>query len=153
MSILSTLSISASGMTAERLRMDVVADNLANVNTTRTQEGGPFRRHRVVFEPRQGDFFSTLAGATGATGATGNNAGQLSGVHVAAIEADNTPARRVYDPGHPDAGADGYVNMPNISTVTEMVDMMSATRAYEANVASVQAAKQMAMKALDIARV
>lgn len=144
MSILSTLSTSASGMTAERLRMDVVADNLANVNTTRTQQGGPYRRHRVVFEPRQDAFDGVLAGVTGSS--------QLGGVRVRAIEADTAPPRRVYDPGHPDAKPDGYVEMPNISTVTEMVDMMTATRAYEANVAAVQAAKHMAMKALEISR-
>lgn len=148
MSLLSTLSISASGMTAERLRMDVVANNLANVATTRTSQGGPYRRHRVVFESREADFGASLARARG--GAPGGP--NLGGVRVRTIEQDTAPPRRVYDPGHPDAKPDGYVEMPNISTVTEMVDMMMASRAYEANVAAVQAAKQMAMKALDIAR-
>jgi flagellar basal-body rod protein FlgC len=129
-------------MTAERLRMDVVADNLANVNTTRTPDGGPYRRHRVLFEARRGGFGDALAGASGA----------LNGVRVVGIDQDPTPPRRVYDPGHPDARPDGYVEMPNISTVTEMVDMMTATRAYEANVAAIRAAKQMAMKALEISR-
>lgn len=146
MSILSTLSISASGMTAERLRMDVIADNLANVNTTRTPEGGAYKRHRVIFAPRQGEFGGILARAQN------SGAGLLGGVRVLGVEADAAPPRRVYDPGHPDARPDGYVEMPNISTVTEMVDMMTATRAYEANVAAVQSAKQMAMKALDISR-
>ena len=149
MSLFSSLGISASGMTAERLRMDVVADNLANANTTRTPEGGPFRRRRVVFEPREGDGFGgALALARGA----GDGGTRLGGVQVVAIVEDEALPRRVYDPGHPDAGRDGYVNMPNIATVTEMVDMMSATRAYEANVAAVQAAKHMAMKALEIGR-
>ena len=148
MSLFSSLGASASGMTAERLRMDVVADNLANANTTRTPEGGPFRRRRVVFEPRADEGFGgALARARGADGRTG-----LGGVQVVAIVEDYAPPRRVYDPGHPDAGRDGYVSMPNIATVTEMVDMMSATRAYEANVAAVQAAKHMAMKALEIGR-
>ncbi len=152
MSFFSSLGISASGMTAERLRMDVVADNLANVNTTRTPTGGPFRRRRVVFEERgeqtmPSDFSSALQRAAG----TGGDFG-LNGVAVARVEEDPAPPRRVYDPGHPDARPDGYVEMPNIATVTEMVDMMSATRAYEANVAAVQAAKHMAMKALEIGR-
>lgn len=145
MSIFSSLHISGSGMTAERLRMDVVADNLANVNTTRTPGGGPFKRHHVIFESRQSTFGAALGRAM--DGGTG-----LDGVHVVGIEEDNAPPRRVYEPGHPDAKPDGYVDMPNISTVTEMVDMMTATRAYEANVAAVQAAKQMAMKALEISR-
>ena len=132
MSFFSSLGVSASGMTAERLRMDVVADNLANVNTTRTPGGGPFRRRRVVFEERpegSAGFSSALRRA-----AAGTNFG-LNGVAVARVEEDPSPPRRVYDPGHPDAQPDGYVEMPNIATVTEMVDMMSATRAYEANVA------------------
>jgi flagellar basal-body rod protein FlgC len=151
MSFLNTLSVSASGMTAERLRMDVVADNLANVNTTRGPNGGAYRRHRVLFEsrPESGGFGGALARAMGRGDA---GVAGLSGVRVRAVEEDAAPPRRVYDPGHPDAKPDGYVEMPNISTVTEMVDMMSATRAYEANVSAIQAAKQMAMKALDIAR-
>ena len=127
--------------------MDVVADNLANVNTTRTPEGGPFRRRRVLFEPGQAAFGDTLRIARSGTGGEA-----LGGVRVAAITSDPSAPRRVYDPGHPDAKADGYVEMPNIATVTEMVDMMTASRAYEANVAAVQSAKHMAMKALDISR-
>ena len=152
MSFFSSLGVSASGMTAERLRMDVVADNLANVNTTRTPGGGPFRRRRVVFEerPEGSAGFSSVLRRAAATG-TGDDFG-LNGVAVARVEEDPSPPRRVYDPGHPDARPDGYVEMPNIATVTEMVDMMSATRAYEANVAAVQAAKHMAMKALEIGR-
>ncbi len=147
MSLFSSLSISASGMTAERLRMDVVADNLANVNTTRTPEGGPFRRRRVLFTPGQNSFGAALGAARRGGAGTG-----LGGVQVAGISQDTSAPRRVFDPGHPDAAPDGYVSMPNISTVTEMVDMMTATRAYEANVAAVQSAKHMAMKALEIGR-
>lgn len=150
MSFFSSLGVSASGMTAERLRMDVVADNLANVNTTRTPEGGAFRRRRVLFQSRTDDFGGFGAALRRAT--TGNNSPSLAGVEVASVEQDPGPPRRVYDPGHPDARPDGYVDLPNISSVTEMVDMMSATRAYEANVAAVQAAKHMAMKALEIGR-
>ena len=146
MSLFSSLSISASGMTAERLRMDVVADNLANVNTTRTPEGGPFRRRRVLFEPQRNSFGAALGAARRGAGTS------LGGVRVVSVAEDGSAPRRVYDPGHPDAAFDGYVSLPNISTVTEMVDMMTATRAYEANVAAVQAAKHMAMKALEIGR-
>jgi flagellar basal-body rod protein FlgC len=155
MSFFSSLGISASGMTAERLRMDVVADNLANVNTTRTAAGGPFRRRRVIFEERTANqaapatFGAALRRAAGR--ADFSDMG-LNGVAVARVDEDPSAPRRVYDPGHPDAKPDGYVEMPNIATVTEMVDMMSATRAYEANVAAVQAAKHMALKALEIGR-
>lgn len=128
--------------------MDVVADNLANANTTRTAAGGPFRRRQVVFEPQTSgsDFGGVLAGLRSGSQAA------LAGVQVAAIREDTSAPRRVYNPGHPDAGPDGYLALPNISTVSEMVDMMSATRAYEANVSCVQAAKQMAIKALEIGR-
>ena len=127
--------------------MDVVADNLANVNTTRTPGGGPFRRRRVLFEPARAAFGDTLQSAR-----NGGGGEALGGVRVAAITQDPSAPRRVYDPGHPDARPDGYVEMPNIATVTEMVDMMTASRAYEANVAAVQSAKHMALKALDISR-
>lgn len=152
MSILSTLSVSASGMTAERLRMDVIADNLANVNTTRTPEGGAYRRKQVLLASNGNGFNAILSRLTGGGGAAA--APGLDGVRVVEVRADRRPeaVRRVYNPGHPDARPDGYVEMPAISTVTEMVDMMSASRAYEANVAAVQTAKQMAMKALEIGR-
>lgn len=126
--------------------MDVVANNLANVNTTRTPGGGPFRRQQVAFAPADKTFAETLAGASGDGGVTGG------GVRVSAIVPDMRPFKRVYEPGHPDADSKGYVSMPNIDTVSEMVDMMSATRAYEANVAAVGAVKSMAMKAMEIGR-
>ncbi|HLS90926.1 MAG TPA: flagellar basal body rod protein FlgC [Limnochordia bacterium] len=138
MSLFRVFDISASGMTAERLRMDTIANNLANVNTTRTARGGPYRRQMVVFEER-------LAQASG-YGLRGN------GVRVSRIVEDDDPPRLVYDPHHPDANEQGYVEMPNVNIVTEMVDMITASRAYEANVAALNAAKAMALKALDIGR-
>lgn len=149
MGFMDTLAISASGMTAERLQMDVVANNLANVNTTRTPGGGPFRREQVAFAPATASFGETLAGLNGDSDTGGSVQG---GVQVTGIVPDSRPFKRVYQPGHPDADKQGYVNLPNIDTVTEMVDMMSATRAYEANVAAVGAVKSMAMKALEIGR-
>ncbi len=149
MGFMDTLAISASGMTAERLRMDVVANNLANVNTTRTPGGGPFRRQQVAMAPATATFGETLAGLSGEDDGTETARG---GVQVSGIVPDMRPFKRVYQPGHPDADKQGYVNLPNVDTVTEMVDMMGATRAYEANVAAVGAVKGMAMKALEIGR-
>ena len=148
MGFMDTLAISASGMTAERLRMDVVANNLANVNTTRTPGGGPFRRQEVAMAPASASFGDTLAGLSGGDGTETVR----GGVQVSGIVPDMRPFKRVYQPGHPDADKQGYVNLPNVDTVTEMVDMMGATRAYEANVAAVGAVKGMAMKALEIGR-
>lgn len=145
MGIFSSFRISASGLAAERLRMDVIANNIANVNTTRTEEGGPYRRRQVVFQAVLADERAGRAGSK-VTGAPGR------GVAVAAIVEDPSPSRLVYDPGHPDADDKGYVAMPNVDAVREMVDMISATRAYEANVAALDAAKAMAMRALDIGR-
>jgi len=152
MGFMDTLAISASGMTAERLRMDVVANNLANVNTTRTPGGGPFRRQQVAMAPATASFGETLAGLSGEDGGDGGGDAARGGVQVSGIVPDMRPFKRVYQPGHPDADAQGYVNLPNVDTVTEMVDMMGATRAYEANVAAVGAVKGMAMKALEIGR-
>lgn len=137
MGVFRSLSISASALTAERLRMDVIAENLANANTTRTAEGGPYRRKVPIFEPRrvhsQGRWVNL-------------------GVQVSQIVAQKGPGKLVYDPDHPDANEDGYVEYPNVNVVTEMVDMISATRAYEANVTAMNAAKAMATKALEIGR-
>jgi len=149
MGFMDTLATSASGMTAERLRMDVVANNLANVNTTRTPGGGPFRRQEVAMAPASASFGETLAGLAGEDDGVEAARG---GVQVSGIVPDMRPFKRVYQPGHPDADKQGYVNLPNVDTVTEMVDMMGATRAYEANVAAVAAVKGMAMKALEIGR-
>lgn len=146
MGFMDSLTISASGMTAERLRMDVIANNLANVNTTRTPQGGPFRRQEVVLTPGAPSFGDTLASASGDSA----SANGLTGVEVSGIVPDQSPFKQVYQPGSPDANAQGYVSLPNIDTVTEMVDMMGASRAYEADVSAVDAIKSAAMKALQI---
>ena len=140
------LEISASGLTAERMRMDVTAQNLANAQTTRGADGQPYRRKEVVLAERQGDgsFGSALQGAM--------SGGKPGGVEVQAIAEDQTALKQVYDPSHPDADANGYVQMPNVDTVAEMVDLISAQRAYEANVTAMQAAKQMFSKTLELLR-
>lgn len=147
MGLFQSFEISGSGLSAQRLRMDTIANNLANVNTTRTGRGGPYRRQMPVFAERQGS--PAPAGARGPfAGPRWNGAG----VRVIAVVEDTDPPRLVYDPGHPDADEDGYVAMPNVNVVTEMVDMIGASRAYEANIAALNAAKAMAMKALEIGR-
>lgn len=143
MRLFSTFDTAASGMTAERLRLDVIANNLANARTTRTAEGGPYRRQRVVVAAREGRDFAAMLSREPVPG---------QGVRVVQIARDTAPPRLVWDPYHPDAGEDGYVRMPNVDVVTEMVDMISATRAYEANATVVQAAKTMAQSALEIGR-
>ncbi|HMM21553.1 MAG TPA: flagellar basal body rod protein FlgC [Selenomonadales bacterium] len=144
MGMFGAIDAAASGLTAERLRLDVISNNIANANTTRTAEGGPYRRQMVVFEPRaKTNAFSQML-------AREMDPGQ--GVRVVGITKDESPFKMVYDPSHPDANQDGYVEMPNINIVAEMVDMITATRAYEANVTAVNSAKSMAMKALDIGR-
>jgi flagellar basal-body rod protein FlgC len=141
------LEISASGLTAERLRMDVTAENLANAQTTRGADGQPYRRKEVILQETPGSFGASLSAAMG--GANGS----AGGVQVAGVVQDTaTPLKRVYDPGHPDADAQGYVSMPNVDTVTEMVDLIGAQRAYEANVTAMQAAKQMFSRTLDLLR-
>ena len=150
MGMFDALNVSATGLTAERLRMDVTAENLANAQTTRGADGQPYRRKEVVLsEVQSGGFGSQLANAIGAGSASGFQPG---GVEVAGITQDQTPGKLVYDPGHPDADAKGYVRMPNVDTVAEMVDLISASRAYEANVTAMNAAKQMFSKTLDLLR-
>lgn len=144
MGMFGAIDAAASGLTAERLRMDVISNNIANVNTTRTAEGGAYRRQVVVFEPR--DKESSFAQILSKQVDTGN------GVRVVGINKDSSPTHQVYDPAHPDANKDGYVEMPNVNIVTEMVDMITATRAYEANVTTINAAKSMALKALEIGK-
>ncbi len=133
-------------MTAERLHMDVIANNLANANTTRTPQGGPYRRELVTLSPGGSTFADALSAFSGEGGSA------TKGVVVDGVTPDQSPLKRIYEPGHPDADKQGYVSMPNIDTVTEMVDMMNATRAYEADVTAVNAVKGMAMKALEIGR-
>jgi flagellar basal-body rod protein FlgC len=140
MSLFDAIDISASGLTAERTRMDVTAENLANAQTTRGANGLPYRRQDVILQ-QTGGFGSTLAGAMG-------NAPAPGGVAVAGIVNDPTPDQLVYNPGSPDANAQGYVQMPNVNPVTEMVDMISESRAYEANVTAMQTSKTMYEKSL-----
>ncbi|MCS6801700.1 MAG: flagellar basal body rod protein FlgC [Chloroflexota bacterium] len=147
MSILHALRVSASGLTAQRVRMDVIANNVANAETTRTADGGPYRRELVRFLPRGATPFSlVLDRFRGASGPA------YDGVEVTAVFQDDTPPRLVYDPTHPDADAAGYVAYPNVNPVVEMVDLLAATRAYQANVTVLNAAKQMALKALEIGK-
>ncbi len=147
MSMFGAIDTAASGMTAERLRMDVISNNLANVNTTRTKAGGPYRRKYVVFEPnsdgQNNDFFSIFSQEMNKPG---------TGVKAVRIGEDESPFKLKYDPGNPDADKDGYVRMPNVNVVSEMTDMITASRAYEADVTSISAAKGMFMKALDIGK-
>lgn len=142
----SSFDISASGLTAQRLRLDVISDNLANVETTRTEAGGPYRRRLTIFGVREKTTFRRYMDRALADGPAGQ------GVHVQRIEADPSPPRRVYQPGHPDADEEGYVLYPNVNVVTEMVDMISASRSYEANAAAFNATKSMAIKALELGR-
>jgi flagellar basal-body rod protein FlgC len=148
MGLFDSLEISGSALSAERLRMDVTAENLANANTTRGADGGAYRRKVVVLEQQAGGgstFGNTLA-------AEMRRGEKPTGVQVAAIAEDTTPNRRVYDPGHPDADRQGYVEMPNVDSVSEMVDLISASRAYEANVTAMQAAKTLFNKTLELLR-
>ena len=147
MGLFSTINISGTGLTAERLRMDVIANNIANAETTRTPDGGPYRRQRVIFTPRKEKFIYDLPFVTGSHSETPGR-----GVRVKEIENDLAPGPMKYEPTHPDADEKGYVHMPNVNIITEMVDMISAQRAYEANVTVVKSAKSMFMKALDISR-
>jgi len=141
------LDISASGLTAQRLRMDTISQNIANVSTTRTENGGPYRRKVTLFEERTEPamFNGYLRSAL-----KGDNIGV--GVRVARILEDPSPFTTIYEPGHPDADADGYVSLPNVDVVTEMINMISASRSYEANVTSINTTKNLAMKALEIGR-
>lgn len=151
--MLGAMSASASALTAERLRMELIAQNLANVYTTRTPEGGPYRRQVPVFAPR-GSFPDWLRAslARRLPPGVGPWSAGPAGVQVVAVTRDASPLPRVYDPGHPDADADGFVTLPNVDPVAEMVNLIAATRAYEANVAAFNAAKQMALRALELGR-
>jgi flagellar basal-body rod protein FlgC len=152
MSFFGALDISASGLSAERMRMDVTAENLANAETTRGANGQPYRRKEVVLQTAgQNGFSSALASAVGSVpGAPSSQ--QPGGVQVTGIVEDQSAPRMVYDPGHPDANAQGYVAMPNVNPVTEMVDLIAASRAYEANVTAMQTAKSMFSKTFDLLR-
>jgi len=143
MGMFRAIDTSASGLTAERLRMDVISNNIANVNTTRTEDGNPFRRKMVIFEAR-----TAHGGRPFQDRINPQEPGK--GVRVNAIMEDMTPFKMEYDPNHPDADAEGYIRRPNINIVHEMVDMITATRAYEANVTCINSAKDITNAALNI---
>lgn len=144
MSFLKGMDIAASGMTAQRLRMDVIAENIANIETTRNADGEPYRRRFTVMSENEQpyDFASYYDRALGI--------GDDRGVKVVEIEEDDAPFKLDYNPSHPDANEEGYVEMPNVDLAVEMVDMIAATRSYEANVTASNAFKTMALKALEI---
>lgn len=149
MGFLSTLDVCASGMTAQWMRMDIASENITNANTTRTENGGPYRRKMVVFESMEQDnntfrkyMDKEILRQTDRTG----------GVRVAEIVEDERPGEKVYDPTHPDADAEGYVEMPNVDLLKETVDTMAASRAYDASLTAFNVFKAMAARALDIGK-
>lgn len=144
MSFLNTLDISASALTAQRFRMDIISQNLANIDTTRTEAGTPYRRRQVVFQERGLDFKTTLERA--AYKASGG------GVRVQQVVENQSDFVPVYDPSHPDADEDGYVMMPNVDRMEETVDMMAASHSYDANITALNVIKAMAMKAAEITK-
>lgn len=143
MDLFNTIKISSSALKAQQIRLNAVSSNLANVESTRTPEGGPYRRKSVVFQSDGTPFSQHMEREM---------PGVVQGVKVSQILSDNQPPRTIYNPSHPDADEEGYVSMPNINALEEMADMVSATRAYEANINTIQATKRMALKALEIGR-
>jgi len=142
MDFFTALRVSGSGLSAERTRVNLASSNLANAETTRGPDGQPYKRLDPVFQ----------AVAMEANGAAAPGAESPMGVEVAQVVADQTPGKRVYSPGHPDADADGFVTFPNVNPVNEVVNLLSASRGYEANATAVETLKQMAQKGLDISR-
>ncbi|MBN1107093.1 MAG: flagellar basal body rod protein FlgC [Deltaproteobacteria bacterium] len=145
MDLIKTMDIASGGMTAQRTRLNVISMNLANANTTKTENGQPYRRKTVIFEAEPaGDSFSGQLERSLDE--------QIQGVRVKEIVPVEGEFKRIHDPGHPDADAQGYVYLPNVNLVQEMVQMLNANRSYEANAAVIRTAKDMALKALDISR-
>jgi flagellar basal-body rod protein FlgC len=149
MSFWQALRIGSSGLTAQRLRLDLISNNIANAQTTRTEEGGPYQRQDVIFIAEGEKTALPPQSVAARRGALSDLQG---GVEATQIITDTEEGPRVYDPTHPDADADGYVSYPNVDIVVEMTNMLSATRSYEANLAVVEAVKRMALKALEIGR-
>lgn len=148
--IFNGLNISASGLTAQSLRIDTISQNIANVNTTRDKDGNPYRRKTVVFAEKTDNAFQYALQMSQQSRATEING---NGVKVTAIVEDHVTAMtKVYDPAHPDADEDGYVTYPNINTVTEMTNLIDATRSYEANVTAFNATKNMLLKGLELGK-
>jgi len=144
MDFLSAMQIGASGLTAQRMRMDTIASNLANIETTRTPEGGPYKRKDVMFTALPLTEFSTKLSEA--------MSDQVRQVKVTEVVEDQSPPTMVFNPNHPDANEEGYVAMPNINLMEEMVNLINATRSFEANIQSVNAAKSMALRAIDLGR-
>lgn len=155
MSFWDSLRIASSALSAQRLRLDIISNNIANAETTRTENGTPYQRQDVVFSPQGTSpfvprFLNVLRSFRG--GSTTLPVTDVAGVRVNSIVTDTNPGPRIYDPTHPDADEEGYVTYPNVNLVVEMTNMLSATRSYEAGLAIVEAAKRMAQKALEIGR-
>ncbi len=146
MGIFNSINISSTGLTAERTRMDIISKNIANSTTTRTSSGTPYRRKMVVFEENSSRSFSSYLNESS------KKMIESKGVKISKIVEDKTSFKRIYEPGHPDADKDGYVMMPNVDVIKEMVDMITASRAYEANITAINSSKSINMKALDIGR-
>lgn len=145
MGMFDSINISVSALTAQKTRIDIISKNMANVNTTRSTGGMPYRRQMVVFEEQRGPSFSSYLEKH-------TNRFNGKGVEISEIVEDTTPFKLKYEPGHPDANEDGYVMLPNVDMVTEMVNMIDAQRAYEANITAINGTKSMLMKALEISR-
>jgi flagellar basal-body rod protein FlgC len=147
MGLFESLNISASGLSAERLRMDVISSNIANANSTETVRGGPYRRKIAVLAPQTGseNFRNVLQDSI-------KSKAPYSGVRVLGIMEDSTALKRIYDPQHPQASADGYVEYPNVDVMKEMVELITASRSYEANVTAMNSTKSMFLKTLEIGR-
>lgn len=156
MSFLNTLDISASGLTAQRFRMDMIAQNIANIDTTRTAEGGPYQRRLVVFEEKETSFRSTLERAASRVSGSGVGSSRYSngtaGVRVSEVVRSENEFVPVYNPSHPDADEDGYVMMPNVDRAEENIDLMAATHSYNSNITTLNIIKTMAMKAAEITK-
>jgi len=138
--LIDTFNVAASGLAAERLRLQTIATNMANARTTRTPDGGPYQRRMPVFEAVAVDPFGDVMDR------------ETHRVVVAGVETDNAPPQRVHDPSHPDADPEGFVSYPNVNVLQEMVDLMGTSRAYEANASVVEATRDMALRALEIGR-
>ncbi|MDY5576914.1 MAG: flagellar basal body rod protein FlgC [Lachnospiraceae bacterium] len=150
MGLFTSFDICASGMTAQRLRTDIISENIANVNTTRTAEGGTYRRKTVVFTEKNSNSFNNLLLSNMGVQGSGISG---TGVKVSRIVEDyETEMNMVYDPSHPDADENGYVTYPNVNVVTEMTNLIDASRSYEANVTAFNAAKAMASKGLEVGK-
>jgi len=140
MNFLQSLEISATGLYVQRRRMDVIASNLANIETTHTKEGGPYRRKMVVMSPKPVEDFDKVLAL------------KAEGVKIDDIVEDKSPFRKAYNPSHPDANKNGYVLKPNVDLILEITNMLMARRAFEANIAAIKSTKQMALKALEIGK-